>query len=568
MRLIAVALRWLYRHLLAFVVIVGLLFAAYLVQQALADRSSVDQVLSPLRSVLVSLESFLADEQSNLDARVKHLQRQPPARNAIRARLDAIEEELARSRPFKPLLPPVWRPGELFDAFIEKGKEELRLSILEQERQLLEAVLTGVDYRSLHEQLADAVREQDAAEALQRANEAEQSQLKHDEWLTFWIPGTDPHRRLSELKVKRLELDRRAGDAKAKVETIRETLRLIGRRAPSSEPGPRPVEAILGPLRAQKAQLEWQQAENWVHKALALLEESGAVRAALMVMVGVVLSPLLVKSLAYYVVAPLATRRPPIRLLPDVKGRIAAPAAAALPGAARRPVSAVSQALRLSPAEELLIHPEYLQSAPDDDHKGTRWLFSRAFPFASIAAGLFALVRLSSEVEKEYVISATKDPLGEIGILTIPSGSALAVQPRSLVGVLQRRQHPLRITSHWRLASLKAWLTLQLRYLVFHGPVTLLVKGCRGVRVEHAGAGRSINQAATIGFGANLDYSVSRCEVFSAYLLGKRELFNDSFSGGPGDYVYEEMPFAGKKSGILGRGLEGILDTILKVFGI
>ncbi|MCK7502947.1 MAG: hypothetical protein MZV70_01815 [Desulfobacterales bacterium] len=29
---------------------------------------------------------------------------------------------------------------------------------------------------------------------------------------------------------------------------------------------------------------------------------------------------------------------------------------------------------------------------------------------------------------------------------------------------------PMQITRHWRLGSLSAWLTLQLRYIVFHGP--------------------------------------------------------------------------------------------------
>jgi hypothetical protein len=50
--------------------------------------------------------------------------------------------------------------------------------------------------------------------------------------------------------------------------------------------------------------------------------------------------------------------------------------------------------------------------------------------------------------------------------------------------------------------------------------------------------------------------------------MGTRGLFNDSFSGGPGFYVYEEMPYFGKKAGITGRGLEGLTDGVLKVFGI
>ena len=50
--------------------------------------------------------------------------------------------------------------------------------------------------------------------------------------------------------------------------------------------------------------------------------------------------------------------------------------------------------------------------------------------------------------------------------------------------------------------------------------------------------------------------------------MGKQELFNDNFAGGPGYYVYEEMPHFGKKTGIAGRGIEGVFDSVLKVFGI
>jgi hypothetical protein len=45
-------------------------------------------------------------------------------------------------------------------------------------------------------------------------------------------------------------------------------------------------------------------------------------------------------------------------------------------------------------------------------------------------------------------------------------------------------------------------------------------------------------------------------------------LFNDSFAGGPGFCVYEEMPYLGRRTGITGRGLEGLTDGLLKVFGI
>jgi hypothetical protein len=81
-------------------------------------------------------------------------------------------------------------------------------------------------------------------------------------------------------------------------------------------------------------------------------------------------------------------------------------------------------------------------------------------------------------------------------------------------------------------------------------------------------SGRLVNQAATLGFSADALYSVRRCETFVAYWRGADELFNDQFSGTNCVYLYEEMPSLHRKGGITGRGLEGITDSVLKVFGI
>jgi hypothetical protein len=90
------------------------------------------------------------------------------------------------------------------------------------------------------------------------------------------------------------------------------------------------------------------------------------------------------------------------------------------------------------------------------------------------------------------------------------------------------------------------------------------------VRVEapDPGSARIVNQSATIGFSANLDYSNARCETFVSYLRGKEDLFNDVFAGGPGRFVYEEMPGGTRTVGLTGRGLEGFVDATLKVFGV
>ncbi len=230
-------------------------------------------------------------------------------------------------------------------------------------------------------------------------------------------------------------------------------------------------------------------------------------------------------------------------------------------------MSAVSQPVVLEENQELLVQPEYLQSTSLQARKSTKWLLNARIPFSSLLSGMFMLTRVGPAGAEPVVISATKDPLSEVGVIDLAEGAAFVCQPRSLAGVIQDGRHPIRITRHWRLWSLHAWLTLQLRFLVFHGPGQLVMKGCRGIRIESAGTGRLINQAATLGFSANLDYANTRCETFVSYWAGKEDLFNDLFTGGSGVYVYEEMPDLKRTAGV-GRHLEGFTDAILKIFGV
>jgi uncharacterized protein (AIM24 family) len=177
------------------------------------------------------------------------------------------------------------------------------------------------------------------------------------------------------------------------------------------------------------------------------------------------------------------------------------------------------------------------------------------------------LTRIRATGTDTIVVSSTTDPFSEVGVISLAEGTALVLQPRNLIRIVQTIDRPIRIRRRW-LFGLSAWITFQFRYLIFEGPGKLILQGRRGIRVEHARRGRSIDQRATIGFSPSLDYSPRRSETFGAYLLGMRGLFNDNFSGSPGFYVYEEMPYFGSRSGITGRGLEGLTDGLLKVFGI
>ena len=305
--------------------------------------------------------------------------------------------------------------------------------------------------------------------------------------------------------------------------------------------------------------LRKQDKENWLlwieriaEKPIKYLPDAAAILFA------AIMLPVIIKAVLYYFVAPFAYRQPAIRLSPLDAGGVSLGSKA----------SAVTQRVELDANHELVVLPEFLQSSPHAAKTSMTLLLSWRMPLSSLASGLVGLTRVRVGAPDYASVSATRDPLAEIALVAIDDGSAMVIQPRALVGVVQPNARSVRISRYWRLNRLSAWLTFQFRYIVFHGPCTLIIQGTRGVVLEGAGDGRGINQAATIGFSAGLDYKTRRSEPFGAYLLGKQDLFYDSFAGNGGSFLYEEMPREGKKTGIWGRGLEGLSDAALKVFGI
>jgi hypothetical protein len=288
---------------------------------------------------------------------------------------------------------------------------------------------------------------------------------------------------------------------------------------------------------------------------------------AFVLLVLVTITPSLIRVLLYFVVAPGAARARPIQLLPDSSGSFAVPERADRARATDRP-SSVSLSIQLPENSELLVRPDYLQSTPTAGVKATKWLLNTRLPISSLLSGMVQLTRVFGTGDRPIVISGMSDPLVELAMVELPVTSAMACLPRALVGVIKKRDQEVAITRHWRLTSLHAWTTLQFRYLVFHGPSTLILKGCRGVRIETADGGRAIGQAATLGFSANLAYSNIRCETFVPYWRGQQELFLDRFAGARGFYVYEEVPSAMARTGLGSRHLEGAVDAFMKAFGL
>jgi uncharacterized protein (AIM24 family) len=228
--------------------------------------------------------------------------------------------------------------------------------------------------------------------------------------------------------------------------------------------------------------------------------------------------------------------------------------------------SATSVAVRLAPGEELLVRQDYLQTSSHASAQGTQWWLDWTKPITSMATGLTFLTRMRGDGEVTSV-SAVRDGFAEVTILTLPEGAACVLQPRALAAVAQPIRRRLRITCHWRLGSLNAWLTLQLRYLVLHGPARLVLKGGRGVRVEAAEQGRVFGQDQLVGFSSDLAYSVTRTETFWPYFLGREQLLRDRIMAGEGVLIVEEAPLTARR-GQVRQGLEGMIDAGMKVFGM
>lgn len=280
--------------------------------------------------------------------------------------------------------------------------------------------------------------------------------------------------------------------------------------------------------------------------------------AAAWALLGILLLPYLIRTFLYYVVAPFAQRRRAIR--------IAVPGTYSVSVNAPQEQSRASIPVHLETGQELLVRQGFLQSSPAEATLRTRALLDWKAPLASLASGMAMLTRVRGR-DTTTVISADDDPFAEVTAIELQEGAAMVLQPRALAAVVQPQDRPLRITSHWRLFSLNAWLTQQLRFLVFHGPVRLIVKGGRGVRVEPVDSGRRFGQDQLAGFSADLSYSVARNETFVPYLLGREPLLRDRVEGGAGVLVLEEAPYAGRRKGLRG-GLEGLFDAFLKAFGI
>lgn len=563
--LLASLLRFISRHVLQFLLFVAILAAGHALLEQARQFHDGQARLGMLRDAASQAGARQATLSGETQARVEALRQ--ASDQAIAARIAQIDVALRALRQaatpwsFTLALP---TSKDLGDAVARQAEQHIRIELLLQERAYLQSLRIALGNDSARQALLRLHGEHRQAYQALSGNLARQQALRQAHPLQAHLPGTAPHASMAALQAEETRLREANVLAYQRYMAQRQHLAAIGPGSVSPfQLDQARIEARLQDLVHAMASMEGQLRDNWWRALRELFARYGPA-AALLVLSAILLPPA-IRAFFYFVLAPIASRLKPLSIAhaPNVPA-IALP----LPPDGQSRISAVSQAVLLQPGQRMLIHPEYLQSSPVGTRKRTQWLLDWRFPFTSLAAGMVALTRLESDVSASVTISASDDPLLEIAVLHLPAGSALVFQPRGLVGLIREVDQPLAMASHWRLASLHAWLTLQLRFIVFRGPVTLIVRGCRGVRLERAGQGRSISQSATLGFTTDVLYSTGRSETFIPYLRGRQALFNDRFDGKNGVYLYEETPRHGKQPGKAGSWFEGFTDAILKVFGI
>jgi hypothetical protein len=534
---------WLLNRAVIYVLLVAAIAVSVMAWPSLADlgRETMgrDELIAEVAAVKQDGQDYLA--RAAKDARNLPLE-------TLRARIGERKERRAELEKGLEGQSEEWLAPYLPSRILEQKSDEIEIAVIDREIALFQAAL---EPRAAAAQAAAYVAENPTIPTMRSIAASRRACISAGE-------AVEQFDELSgiEKAIRNLLRDESENLAESKQTRCEDLKRLTQRR----EAGIAAARALVK-ARDELEGLAAEPLPETLSKDIASATLRDILLQALAALIIVTLLPYALRVICYYVLAPIAERRPPIRF--DGLQSPFRPAQTA--------TSSISLPLRLRENEVALVRQDFLQSTSLASSKRTQWLMDWRHPVASFASGMRFLTRIES-ADEAVIISAFKDPLAEVTLLEIPEGSAVVVRPRAIAAITHAAGETPHLASHWHIFSLVAWLTLQLRYFTFHGPARLVLKGGRGVRIEAAEHGRMLGQDQVIGFSTDLSYSVIRTETFAPYFFGQVGLLKDRVeavgdTGNEGGVlIIEEAPLAGK-SGIR-RGLEGALDAMLRAFGV
>ena len=205
-------------------------------------------------------------------------------------------------------------------------------------------------------------------------NKKTQWELSNRERLMWQVPFTAAYREMKRLEAEERSLQNSKDQHDAEIARQQAILQAL-QKLPL--PGPlvldhaaadRAIQPVNDRLAENDKQLEGSSLRKFMRPVKEVLP------AALWILGLALLSPLLVKAIAYYLIAPIAARRPPVRLLPASSGKLSTSIGNTGNESGPTTPSRVSLPLSVDERSELLILPSYLQGMPLNAKSDTRWL--------------------------------------------------------------------------------------------------------------------------------------------------------------------------------------------------
>lgn len=343
-------------------------------------------------------------------------------------------------------------------------------------------------------------------------------------------------------------------DLRAEIESDRKKLDDL-RRAhdlPSNIQKPTSAE-IMAKLQHVESQLK----DHWLFTRIINPAKQNWPYALLLLLVGTMLSPIS-RVICFYLLAPVADRQAPIRWNAVSNTD---------EGIKESMASSTGISLKLNPGDILLSHHDYAKAIPKHCKADTQLVLAPTLYITSLLSGLFNLVRIEPTESATVEISSGHDGLNELICIELAEGTGLIIEPRSVVGVVIKKGGDVILSKRWALGKLQSWFKGQLRYISIAGPLTIILKGNRGVTVTPVHDELMIDPEHVVAFSSNLGYGTARTETFGGYYSRKKSLLKDRFIGNHGFVIHQE---AGLDSNMSSKksGLEGVVDGVLKAFGI
>ncbi|HBD12693.1 MAG TPA: hypothetical protein DCZ13_11135 [Porticoccaceae bacterium] len=264
--------------------------------------------------------------------------------------------------------------------------------------------------------------------------------------------------------------------------------------------------------------------------------------------------PMTIKSLNYFVFAPLARKAPPIVVNTEADDRL-------------ERISYGSPEnefeVQLAKGESLVVRPGWY-SLNSEGSTRARFFWDRSAPFASYAMGLFNMTEFKRDSDASRII--------RIGCEEDPTQNIFPVHLDEHPGYVVRQGHvvatsgeALAMAKKWRLWDWKSWLFGNIRYVYFTGTGTVYISGHGNIADNETTANSRIKEQHVIGFDTRSPIKMMRTETFANYWLNHKPLYDIHF---PEQGRYLQQQSYGQRDDKIFRSLfEDIMGAIGKLLG-